>query len=60
MDTTNDIFRKLHHVGVFMIGIAAVVACTYLILHQSAEEKIKLESMRAFTKMMESEPNETE
>ena len=50
-DSYPEIYRKLHDVGVFLIGVSAVIACTYLLFHQSAEDKIKMQAMRSIMNM---------
>lgn len=31
MNTENDIYRKLHHIGVFLIGLSAIISCIYFV-----------------------------
>lgn len=31
MTENNDLFRKLHDLGVFLIGLAAIITCVYFV-----------------------------
>ena len=30
-ETQPDVYRKLHHLGVFMLGLAALITCVYFV-----------------------------
>jgi hypothetical protein len=47
-ESTPDFYRKLHDVGIFMIGISAIITSLFYVFHRSAEDKIKLDAMRMF------------